>query len=440
MGIGREGFLPRLRSPRDRAGRFVNYARSVTAAPASWREPSTEEEVVRCVVEAAREGRRVRVVGAGHSFSEIAAPEDVALTLDGLSGIVARGEGWVRVRAGTRLRNLNAALSRSGEALPIFGSIAQQSVAGAVATGTHGSSLVHGNISSLVLAARAVIGDGSVIEIDENDERLDAIRVHLGALGAITELTLRAVPAFALAETVEQIPVEQVGARVAEIGHSAEYVKVWWVPHTPMALVFRYERTTEPMTRRPSPGTERFIENWIVHRAVLPPWTAWCRRRPDSVPFANAVIGRTLVKKRRVGPSTLMLTTPDPALHYETEAALPLTAGGEAFERTVNLIDRVGVRVNHLVELRYVKGDQGWMSPACGADSVQLGAYTALPAQRRSYFDAFWREMRALGARPHWGKEMDHTAAEIRSLRPARLASRRSRRLRPAEHSRPRAA
>jgi L-gulono-1,4-lactone dehydrogenase len=151
---------------------------------------------------------------------------------------------------------------------------------------------------------------------------------------------------------------------------------------------------------------------------VLPAWTAWHRRRPDSVPFFNAVVGRTLVKKRRVGPSTLMLTTPDPALHYETEAALPLTAGEEAFERTVNLIDRVGVRVNHLVELRYVQGDRGWMSPAHGGDSVQLGAYTALPAQRRAYFDAFWQEMRALGARPHWGKEMDHMAAEIRSLYP----------------------
>ena len=58
------------------------------------------------------------------------------------------------------------------------------------------------------------------------------------------------------------------------------------------------------------------------------------------------------------------------------------------------------------------------MSPAYGGDVVQLGAYTALPAHRRAYFDAFWQEMRALGARPHWGKEMDHSAAEIRELYP----------------------
>jgi FAD/FMN-containing dehydrogenase len=256
------------------------------------------------------------------------------------------------------------------------------------------------------------------LDIGESDERLDGVRVHLGALGVVTALTLRTVPAFGLAQTIEEVPVDALGARVEEIGHSAEYVKIWWLPHTPMALVFRYERTSDPATRLPSLATERFIENWLVHRAVLPVGTALLRRRPAGVPRFNAIIGRTLLKPLRVGPSSLMLTTPDPALHHETEAAVPLAAGGEAFDRTVKLIDRIGVHVNHLVELRYVRGDTGWMSPAYGGDTVQLGAYTALPGHRRAYFYAFWQEMRQLAARPHWGKEMNHDATEIRSLFP----------------------
>lgn len=418
VGTGADRLLPPLRSPRDRSGRFMNYARTVTTAPTSWRQPSSEGEVAACVAEAAREGRRLHVVGSGHSWSEIAAPDGVAVTLDRLSGVVARGEGWARVRAGTRLRDLNRALALGGEALPILGSISQQSLAGAIATGTHGSSLAHGNLSSLVLGARLITGEGTLLEIGPSDERLDAVRVHLGALGAITELTVRTEPAFHLAEAPERIAVEKVGARVEEIGGSAEYVKVWWVPHTPTALILRYERTTEPMTRRPSPAMERLIENWLVHRGLIPAWFAWNRRRPDGVPRFNALIDRTLGTKRRIGPSDLMFNTPDPPLHYETEAAVPLAAGGEAFERTVGLIDRAGVRVNFIVELRYVKGDEAWMSPAYGGDVVQLGAYTALPAHRRAYFEAFWGEMRALGARPHWGKEMDHSAGEIRALYP----------------------
>jgi L-gulonolactone oxidase len=58
------------------------------------------------------------------------------------------------------------------------------------------------------------------------------------------------------------------------------------------------------------------------------------------------------------------------------------------------------------------------MSPAYGGDVVQLGAYTAIAAERRPYFDAFWQEMRPLAARPHWGKELDHKAEEIRSIYP----------------------
>jgi FAD/FMN-containing dehydrogenase len=418
MGIGLERAAPRLRSPRARRGDFVNFAGTVRTAPRTWMAPRSEAELAACVAKTAESGGRLRVVGAGHSWSGIAAPEDVAVTLDGLSGVVAYEEGRVRVKAGTRLRDLNHALAEQGRALPILGSISQQSVAGAIATGTHGSSLAHGNLSSLVLAARAIDAEGSTVEVGAGDERLDAFRVHLGALGAIAELTLRTVPAFSLAETTEQVPVGRVAARVEEIGRSAEFVKVWWVPHTPNALAIRYERTAEPTTRRPSPAGERFVENWLVHRGLLPLLMAVQRRRPGSVPRCNRVIGRTLVKPRRVGPSPLMLSTPDPVRHYETEAAVPLAAGGEAFERTVKLIDRLGVRVNFPLELRYVRGDEGWMSPAYGGDVVQLGAYTGLRGHRRAYFDELWREMRPLGARPHWGKELDHGAAEIRSLYP----------------------
>ena len=417
MFLGLSQLEPPLRSPRDRHGRFVNYAKTVRTSPLEWRSLSTEDEVSRSVAAAADSGRRIRVVGAGHSWSAIAAPEDLAITLDGLTGIVARGDGWVRVRAGTRLRDLYRSLAAAGEALPIVASIAQQTVAGAIGTGTHGSSLHHGNLSSLVLGARVVAGDGSVVDIGEGDERLDAIRVHLGALGVVTEITLRTTPAFSLAETIEKIPFRQVAARAEEIGRSAEYAKVWWMPRAPHALAFRYERTDERTTRWPSPETQRLMENWLP-RAILTPIYAWQRRRPGSVPALNRVATRWLVKGRRVGPSTLMLTTPEPIRHYETEAALPLAAGGEAFERTVKLIEGSSVQANFILEFRYTQGDNGWLSTAHGGDVVHLGACTAVDAHKRDYFEPFWQEMRPLGARPHWAKEMDHDAAELRSLYP----------------------
>ncbi len=404
--------------PRDRRGGFTNWSRTVTSAPRVWHEPGDADAIADVVRSAATAGGRVRVVGAGHSFSAIAAPEDTAMSLDRWSGVTATGDGTVTVRAGTRLCDLNAELARRGLALPILGSIAQQSVAGAVGTGTHGSSLVHGNLSSLIEGARLVTGAGTVLDLATGDPRLDAVRVHLGALGVVTELTLRVVPAFRLAETIEEVPVAAVASRLGSIGASAEFVKVWWLPHTPTALVIRHDRTDEPASRRPSPRFQRRVDDRIVHRLVLPAVFAVNNRRPGSVPPVNRVAVRTLVRPRRVGPSDLMLSTPYPARHDETEAAVGIDTAGEAFDRVVRLIHAEGVSVNFIVELRYVRGDAGWMSPAYGGDVVQLGAYTAVRPHRDRYFDAFWRAMRPLGARPHWGKRLDHDAAEIRALYP----------------------
>ena len=395
----------------------MNYAKTIRTSPLSWESLSTEEEVSKAVAAASAGGRRLRVVGAGHSWSGISAPDDVAVTIDGLTGIVARGDGWVRVRAGTRLRSLYRQLATEGQALPIVASIAQQTVAGAIGTGTHGSSLHHGNLSSLVIGARLVAGDGSIVDIGEGDERLDAVRVHLGALGVVTEVTLRTTPAFHLAETIEKIPFREVAARAEEIGRSAEYAKVWWMPRAPYALAFTYERTDEPMTRWPSPETQRLMENWLP-RAILNPIYEWQRHRTGSVPAFNRVATRWLVKGRRVGPSTLMLTTPEPIRHYETEAAVPLEAGGEAFDRTVKLIEGSAVQANFILEFRYTQSDSGWMSTAYDRDVIHLGACTAIDAHKRAYFEPFWKAMRPLGARPHWAKEMDHEVDEIRSLYP----------------------
>ncbi len=410
-----------LRAPRDGSGRFVNWARTVTTRPTAWREPASEAEVAEVVAAAAAAGGRVRVVGAGHSWSAIAAPEDIALTLDGLAGItsVDRERMQVTVAAGTRLRDLNAALDQRGLALPIVGSIAQQSVAGVIGTGTHGSSLVHGNLSSLVESLRLVSGRGEPVSIGGADPRLDGARVHLGALGIVTEVTLRVVPAFRLRETIDNIPLATVAPTLLEIARSAEYVKVWWLPHTKLAQVFRYTRTEEPSSRRPTPITGRWIDDHLLHGGVFPALLAVARRRPAWIPPINRALARVYLDRRpRVAPSALALSTPMPVRHRETEAALPLERSGEAFDRVVHRIDRDGLRVTFPVELRFVRGDSAWMSPAHGADTCQIGAYCSDAPDVDAYFAAFWSELRALGARPHWGKELDHGVDEVRAAYP----------------------
>jgi len=96
---------------------------------------------------------------------------------------------------------------------------------------------------------------------------------------------------------------------------------------------------------------------------------------------------------------------------------VPLARAGEAVERITRMVDRDRLTVNFPLEIRFVKGDDAWMSPAYGADTCQIGAYCWGP-RTQPYFEAFWRELRVLDARPHWGKEVQHLAAEIRALWP----------------------
>ena len=407
--------------PRDRAGRFVNWAGTARGVPSRWHLPTSEEDVMDVVGTARAARRRLRVVGAGHSFSRIAVPDDEAMTLDHLvvPMDVDRNAMTVTVSAGMRLRDLTAGLARLGLALPVVGSIQAQSIAGAIATGTHGSSLQHGNLASLVTALRLVTGTGDVLAVAADDPRFDGVRVHLGALGVLTQVTLRVRAAGFLHQSIEQVPVQDVAVALGDIARSAEYVKVWWLPHSPHAQVIRYAATTDPVTRRPSAATQRWVDERVLHRFVFPAMVGLQHRRPAMTAGLNSWLSsRYLGAASQVGRDALMLNTPMPIRHRETEAALPLTAAPEALQQVLALFRDGRPAANFPLEVRFVRGDGMWLSPAYGADTCQIGAYTTNGPDCSAYFDAFWKALRPLGARPHWGKELDHDAAELRDLYP----------------------
>src|SRR3954471_6852191 len=112
-----------LPTPRDRAGRFVNWAPTEPSGPTVGHLPITETEVAELVARSRAAGRRLRVVGAGHSFSRINVPDGEAVSLERLTGpiLLDRDRGLVTVPAGVRLRDLSAALLRKGLTLPIVG-------------------------------------------------------------------------------------------------------------------------------------------------------------------------------------------------------------------------------------------------------------------------------------------------------------------------------
>jgi FAD/FMN-containing dehydrogenase len=384
---------------------FRNWAGNVraTATRVSARDAG---DVARAIRDAAGRGGRVKVVGSGHSWSAIARPEDVWLDVSALREVGPVEGGRVTVGGGARLGDVVEALFSQGYSPKILGSITAQTVAGALATGTHGSSLQHGILAASVRELTLVDGLGDVRTLHDGDAELDAARVALGALGVVTSVTLAVDRAFRLREEVSLVPVDDVAGTLVEIGRSAEYVKVWWLPHTPVAVVFRYTRTEEPVAA-PGPWSRSFDER-VVNRWLFPALLAAGRAMPPFVDVVNRVVTSLYLKpKITVDRMDRQLTLAMPPVHRESEWSVPLDRGGEAFDRVRRVIRDERLHVGFITELRFVKGDESWMSPAYGGDRVAVGVYTHESSTREGYFRAAREALADLAPRPHWGKEHD---------------------------------
>jgi L-gulono-1,4-lactone dehydrogenase len=398
---------------------FLNWSRRHECRPQYYAQPATEAELEAFVGELGGR-KRIRVVGANHSWSAAGCTDEVLLNLDRLNRVldVDADNRTVTVQAGLRLERLFEELAARGLALPIRGSVAAQSVAGAISTGTHGSAAGHGNMATAVIGLRLVVADGGVVDCsrEEHPEIFSAARVSLGTLGIVSRVTLAVEPVFRLEERAEPVPVTDAISQMDAIANSAEYVKVWWLPHTDEVQVFRCERTTAPVA---SSRLGRWFDASVSNRLIFPFLLTLGRRKPNWIPALNQVIATGYLKTtREVDRWDKVLGLAMPPRHQEVEYAIPIERTGEALERVRAFIEEKRICVNFIVELRFVHADDIPLSPAYGRDSCFVGAYHAGGRDELAYLEAFEDLMAEMGGRPHWGKEFRMTARELAPLYP----------------------
>ena len=202
--------------------------------------PTTEPELCRIVAEAAASGRHVKAVGAGHSFTDVALTDGVLVDLREYDRVLAvdREACTVTVQAGARLHDLSRTLWTRGLALTNLGDIDVQSVAGATATGTHGTGLRFGNLSTAIVGMRLIDGTGGVhvLDAEHDPEAFSTARVGLGALGLVSTVTLQAEPAFHLHAVEEPRRVDEVLEAFDELVRAHDHYEFFWVPGTGWAL------------------------------------------------------------------------------------------------------------------------------------------------------------------------------------------------------------
>ncbi|MDT9594597.1 D-arabinono-1,4-lactone oxidase [Nocardioides zeae] len=402
---------------------WTNWAGTASAVPRRRSRPEGTDDVVAAVQRARAEGSTVRMVGSGHSFTDVAVTTGELLEPGSLTGITAVDLDalTVTVRAGTRLEDLNATLEHLGLSLHNMGDIAAQTLAGAVSTGTHGSGGTFAGLAPQVVGLELVTGTGEVLRADasENPDVLDLGRVALGALGVVTSLTFAVEPLFLL-EAVEQ-PMrwdEAIGDLDALLDDN-HHVDLHWFPHTDRLLTKRNNRVDTPLEEAEPLGRLRgWVDDELLANTVFGGLVAVSERAPRTIPRLNQLTSRALSARTFSDVAHRVLTSPRRVRFREMEYAVPRAVAVDVLTEVRHRVEASDWRLSFPVEIRSARADDVPLSTGYGRDSVYVALHVPRTRDHRAYFSGVEPVLVAAGGRPHWGKLHTRTAADLAPLYP----------------------
>ncbi|CAM5516265.1 D-arabinono-1,4-lactone oxidase [Streptomyces fumanus] len=387
-------------------GTWRNWGGTVSARPAREVAPASVEELAEAVRRAAEDGLTVKAVGSGHSFTSIAATDGVLIRPQLLTGIrhIDRTAMTVTVEAGTPLKRLNLALAREGLSLANMGDIMEQTVSGAVGTGTHGTGRDSASIAAQIRALELVTADGSVLTCSptENADVFAAARIGLGALGVVTAITFAVEPVFLLTAREEPMPLDRVLAEFDQLWAENEHFEFYWFPHTGSTITKRNNRSAGP--ERPVGRFRGWFEDEFLSNGAFQAVNWVGRAVPATIPAFARVSSRALSARTYTDIPYKVFTSPRRVRFVEMEYAVPREAVVETLRELKAMVDRSPLRISFPVEVRTAPADDITLSTASGRDTAYIAVHMFRGTPYHAYFTAAERLFAAHEGRPHWGK------------------------------------
>lgn len=413
-------WIPGLDQLTGKAGEWRNWARTASAFPSYVSRPATIEDVQRTVERARERGGTVKALGAGHSFTAISAPRDVALAPDHQGGLVTVDTSAKRVtlRAGTRLYDVPALLEPYGLAMRNLGDIDKQTLAGAISTGTHGTGLGFGGIATQVVGATLVSGTGEVVTVGEDDPRLPAVALGLGALGILVEVTLQCVDRFVLEATEAPMSLAETVDGFVERVRGVDHFEFFWFPGSKSTLTKSQIRRPGDYKRKPIGTVRRFLDDKVVGTGALLAVCEAGRAVPSLTPRLVSLATSMLSEHTEIDYSTNVLTTDRSVRFRETEWSVPLENTMPAFAALKAATERHDWNLTFPIEVRVAAADDLMLSTASGRQSGYIAAHRYVRDGPSDYFAEVERIMIEHGGRPHWGKMHTRTAEFFRGAYP----------------------
>ncbi|HEX3815988.1 MAG TPA: D-arabinono-1,4-lactone oxidase [Mycobacteriales bacterium] len=387
---------------------WTNWARNQSVPAVDIRHPRGTTEIATAIRQARESDQRVKVLGAGHSFTGIARPENLALVLDRHANVVAldSASGLVTVSAGMPLHRLNRILADAGLGLSNLGDIDRQTVAGALATGTHGTGARFGGLATQVRGLQLVLADGQILDCsaDSEPDVFSAARIGLGALGVVSTVTLQAEPAFALRAQERARPLEATLERFDEFADNTDHFEFYWFPHTAWALTKSNTRVPMDAGLDPQPRWRKWVNDEFLANGVFAATVAAGGRVRAAIRPLNRISARALGSRTFTDESYKVFTSPRRVRFVEMEYAVPRAAVVDLVREVRRTIDAAGWRIPFPIEVRVAAADDIPLSTASGRDSGYVAVHMPPGADYEPYFHAVEQIAAGLDGRPHWGK------------------------------------
>lgn len=386
--------------------RWRNWGRSVETHPAAVAHAASADEVVSVIRSARERGLPVKALGAGHSFTAIAATDGVQLDVSAIDGVLAVHGNLVTLGAGTNLYQLPALLGVHGLALANMGDIDRQTIAGATSTGTHGTGLRFGGLATQIRAVTLVTADGELLHVSEteNPELLPAARLGLGALGILVDVTIECVPAFLLHAVERAERLDEVLDSWMQRIQTADHFEFYAFPHSDGVSTKTNTRLPLDAERHPMSPMGNWMEEVFMQSYVLRAMCEVGRAVPASIPPMHRLATRVSGRREFTDHSYEVFTAPRLTRFREMEYAIPVEAVPEALREVRRMLQRTGMRVTFPIEVRAAAADENWLSTAHGRTSGYIAVHEYHRIDPTAYFREVEAIMMSFDGRPHWGK------------------------------------
>lgn len=390
-----------------------NWSGSVSARPQRIERPRDRDELARLIASSAQ----VRVTGASHSFMPLCATDGTLISMADYEAPIEiapdRKTAWVP--AGWSLSRLTEALWQQGLSLINQGDINPQSLAGATATGTHGTGAELGSLSTQACGFEVMLADGSLVECgpDKEPDLYQAQRLALGLIGVATRIRVHVVPAYYLEERITRRPIGEMIERWEELGTATRHFEFFVFPYADQVIV----KTLHPVELHEEP--RRLSDISAFEEKVFQAACGLGRRSPRLIPGIQRTIMRLSGKPaQRTGPAWRIFPSERSIRFEEMEYEVPRAAGLPTLMEAIRYIRRHNLPVTFPFEFRLVAEDDIWMSPfhAGPAASISFHQYAKMPW--RDLFADMETVLASSGGRPHWAKRHTLTRADVDRLYP----------------------